>query len=79
MISGLLSRRSAMFSLLAAPAVVRAGSLMPIKMLPRIILPPGVYIDAKVLSVTRLLTTEMITRETINLWYNSTLFYANLS
>ena len=61
-----------LLALAAAPAIVRASSLMPISVMP----------DEEVLqqlaSRNNLLTIDMITREAVRLWKNSNEFLENL-
>jgi hypothetical protein len=65
-----LSRRGILGAFIAAPAIVRASSLMPVKQM----FAPAAVIPAR----NTLLTLDQITREAIRLFQNSNTFLANL-
>jgi hypothetical protein len=68
-----------LLALVAAPAIVRASSLMPVKVLPPKEVLDGLFVD-EVYPVTEntLLTVRQITREAIRLWKNSNLYMENI-
>ena len=68
-----------LFGLVAAPAIVRATSLMPVRVLPSEEVLNGLYID-EVYPVTEssLLTIQQITREAVRRWKSPNLFMQNI-
>jgi len=66
--------------LIATPAIVRAASLMPVKMMPAKEVLDELFVD-EIYPVTQnnLLTVQMITKEAVRLWKNSNLFLQNIN
>ncbi len=70
--ANLIARRAFLSGLFAAPAIVRATSLMSVKNF--LIAPP----EPLIVPTNQLLTREMISREAVRLWRASNSFLHNV-